>query len=134
PDCVRAAFGDSREQRLRRQSPVDAATRGEAVPGYSTHESLAHFFVLRTVPSRVAPDSAIFRLKTKPSQADNRPVEAHVATEPRPEPVPAADPLKTYVRQIGSGPLLTREEERELARRKDAGDDAARRRLIESNL
>jgi len=54
--------------------------------------------------------------------------------EPRPDPVPAADPLKLYVRQIGSGPLLTREEERELARRKDAGDDAARRRLIESNL
>jgi RNA polymerase primary sigma factor len=61
-------------------------------------------------------------------------VEAHVAPELRPEPVPAADPLKLYVRQIGSGPLLTREEERDLARRKDAGDDAARRRLIESNL
>src|SRR3954449_9251800 len=45
-----------------------------------------------------------------------------------------SDPLRLYVRQIGSGPLLTREEERELARRKDAGDDAARRRLIESNL
>ncbi|MDX6480446.1 MAG: polymerase primary sigma factor [Gaiellaceae bacterium] len=61
-------------------------------------------------------------------------MEAHVALEPRPDPVPATDPLKTYVRQIGSGPLLTREEERELARRKDAGDEEARRRLIESNL
>ncbi len=61
-------------------------------------------------------------------------MEAHVVTEPRPDEVSAADPLKLYVRQIGSGPLLTREEERELARRKDAGDDAARRRLIESNL
>jgi len=61
-------------------------------------------------------------------------VEAHVATELRPEPAPAADPLKLYVRQIGSGPLLTREEERELARRKDAGDEAAKRQLIESNL
>ena len=46
----------------------------------------------------------------------------------------AADPLKLYVRQIGGGPLLTREEERELARRKDAGDELAKRRLIESNL
>ena len=53
---------------------------------------------------------------------------------PRPDPVPAADPLKLYVRQIGSGPLLTREEERELARRKDAGDEAAKQQLIESNL
>jgi RNA polymerase primary sigma factor len=61
-------------------------------------------------------------------------VEAHIASDPRPDPVPAADPLKLYVRQIGSGPLLTREEERELARRKDAGDDAAKQQLIESNL
>src|SRR6516165_2621372 len=50
------------------------------------------------------------------------------------EHVPAEDPLKLYVRQIGGGPLLTREEERELARRKDMGDDEAKRRLIESNL
>ena len=48
-------------------------------------------------------------------------MEAHVATDARPDAASAADPLKLYVRQIGSGPLLTREEERELARRKDAG-------------
>jgi RNA polymerase primary sigma factor len=47
---------------------------------------------------------------------------------------PAEDPLKLYVRQIGDGALLTREEERDLARRKDAGDEEAKRRLIESNL
>jgi RNA polymerase primary sigma factor len=50
------------------------------------------------------------------------------------ENAPAADPLKLYVRQIGSGALLTREEERELARRKDEGDEEAKRQLIESNL
>src|SRR5262245_25045140 len=50
------------------------------------------------------------------------------------EHVPAEDPLKLYVRQISGGPLLTREEERELARRKDEGDEEAKRRLIESNL
>jgi RNA polymerase primary sigma factor len=44
------------------------------------------------------------------------------------------DPLKLYVRQIGDGPLLTPAEERELARRKDEGDEAAKRKLIESNL
>ena len=44
------------------------------------------------------------------------------------------DPLKLYVRQIGDGRLLTPAEERELARRKDAGDEAAKRKLIESNL
>ena len=57
------------------------------------------------------------------------------------EDIPAAaraettqDPLKLYVRAIGDGPLLTPAEERELARRKDMGDEAAKRRLIESNL
>jgi RNA polymerase primary sigma factor len=44
------------------------------------------------------------------------------------------DPLKLYVRAIGDGRLLTAAEERELARRKDEGDEAAKRKLIESNL
>jgi RNA polymerase primary sigma factor len=44
------------------------------------------------------------------------------------------DPLKLYIRGIKGGPVLTRVEERELARRKDAGDDAAKQELIEANL
>src|SRR6266576_729997 len=44
------------------------------------------------------------------------------------------DPLKLYVRQIGDGPLLTPLQERELARRKDDGDEAAKSRLIDCNL
>ena len=44
------------------------------------------------------------------------------------------DPLKLYVRQIGDGRLLTHAEERELARRKDEGDEEAKSRLIECNL
>jgi RNA polymerase primary sigma factor len=47
---------------------------------------------------------------------------------------PVQDPLKLYVRAIGDGRLLTTVEERELARRKDEGDELARRKLIESNL
>ena len=47
---------------------------------------------------------------------------------------PTQDPLKLYVRQIGDGRLLTVAEERELARRKDLGDEDAKRKLIESNL
>ena len=48
--------------------------------------------------------------------------------------VHTSDPLKLYVRQIGDGPLLTVAEERDLARRKDEGDEDAKRKLIESNL
>ena len=59
-------------------------------------------------------------------------------TEPRERPdlagPSADDPLKLYVRQIGDGRLLTPAQERELARLKDEGDEAAKRKLIESNL
>jgi RNA polymerase primary sigma factor len=47
---------------------------------------------------------------------------------------PTQDPLKLYLRQIGDGRLLTAAEERALAQRKDAGDEEAKRRLIEANL
>jgi len=60
-------------------------------------------------------------------------VEAEEAGKPQPA-APTQDPLKLYVRSIGGGPLLTRAEERELARRKDEGDEGAKRQLIESNL
>lgn len=39
-----------------------------------------------------------------------------------------------YLARIGRGPLLTRKEERDLARRARGGDAAARRRLAEKNL
>jgi RNA polymerase primary sigma factor len=44
------------------------------------------------------------------------------------------DPLLIYIRQLPDRPLLTREQEQELARRKDAGDDDAKLTLFESNL
>jgi RNA polymerase primary sigma factor len=62
------------------------------------------------------------------------PVDEVEEAEEAEESTPVEDPLKLYVRQIGGGPLLTVLEERELARRKDEGDEAAKRRLIECNL
>ncbi|HEX5583905.1 sigma-70 family RNA polymerase sigma factor [Gaiella sp.] len=58
-------------------------------------------------------------------------------SDPRDEPETGEavqDPLKLYVRAIGDGRLLTPVEERELARRKDEGDELAKQKLIESNL
>ena len=64
---------------------------------------------------------------------DDVPADEREKTAPAAK-APTSDPLRLYVRQIGDGPLLTREEERELARRKDKGDELAKRKLIESNL
>src|SRR5690242_12870857 len=62
-------------------------------------------------------------------------MESSFAAEgPASEQTSSEDPLKLYVRQIGGGALLTREAERELARRKDEGDEEAKKRLIEANL
>jgi RNA polymerase primary sigma factor len=44
------------------------------------------------------------------------------------------DLFRVYLDQIGRHPLLTREDEVELAQAIEAGDDAARRKMIESNL
>jgi RNA polymerase primary sigma factor len=44
------------------------------------------------------------------------------------------DPLHAYLQEIGRTPLLTKEEEVDLARRVRAGDEEARRRLASANL
>ena len=44
------------------------------------------------------------------------------------------DPVKTYLKEIGRVPLLTMEQELELARAAQAGDADARRKLSEANL
>lgn len=47
---------------------------------------------------------------------------------------PVQTPLETYLREINETPLLTPEEERELARRIAQGDSEARDRMIRANL
>jgi RNA polymerase primary sigma factor len=76
------------------------------------------------------PDAPEPQLEVIPGQLD----EPEVEEKEREAPAPTQDPLKLYVRQIGDGRLLTPQEERELARRKDEGDEEAKRKLIECNL
>jgi RNA polymerase primary sigma factor len=75
----------------------------------------------------LAPDVEVDEVDADEVEPDNAKLSAAERTQ-------TSDPLKLYVRQLGDGRLLTPAEERELARRKDEGDEAAKQRLIESNL
>lgn len=51
-----------------------------------------------------------------------------------PDGVATDDPVRMYLKEIGKVPLLTADEEIELAKRMEEGDSAAKKRLAEANL
>ena len=50
------------------------------------------------------------------------------------EGVSTEDPVRMYLKEIGNVPLLTTEQEEELAKRVEAGDEEAKKQLTEANL
>ena len=51
-----------------------------------------------------------------------------------PEGISIDDPVRMYLKEIGKVPLLTADEEIELAQRMEQGDEEAKKRLCEANL
>ena len=51
-----------------------------------------------------------------------------------PKSIAVDDPVRMYLKEIGKVPLITAEEEIELAKRMEKGDEEAKKRLCEANL
>jgi len=51
-----------------------------------------------------------------------------------PKSIAVDDPVRMYLKEIGTVPLLTAQEEVELAKRMEAGDEEAKKKLCEANL
>jgi DNA-directed RNA polymerase sigma subunit (sigma70/sigma32) len=112
---------------------TDAGSQKLLEPTHSLHLKLAlppadRGYVEHPLPDAAfesEPDAVLDLVDVE--EDDDEPENARLSEDER---LQSADPLKLYVRQIGDGRLLTASEERELARRKDLGDERAKRRLI----
>jgi RNA polymerase nonessential primary-like sigma factor len=69
-----------------------------------------------------------------PARDSDKPVTRPDTRKVRANAADSHDPTRLYLNEIGASPLLTAEEEVKFSRLAQQGDEAARKRMIESNL
>ena len=92
-------------------------------------EFLENKGIVAMVPDSSADDDIILDVDDEPTEEELENIELAV-----PDGVSIEDPVRMYLKEIGKVPLLTAEEEKNLAMRMENGDMDAKKRLAEANL
>ena len=85
--------------------------------------------IVAIIPDSDADEDIILDVDDEPTEEELENIELAV-----PDGVSIEDPVRMYLKEIGKVPLLTAEEEKDLAMQMEAGDPNAKKRLAEANL
>ncbi len=90
--------------------------------------------VLRMVEPEKEPDVLLLSDEDEINLEDEEEVDMENLDLSVPEGISIEDPVRMYLKEIGKVPLLSAEEEIDLAQRMEDGDEDAKKRLAEANL